>query len=365
MAAIVENEKALSILNEAIFRDDENLASEVRHGVNLKDDSYIWAFTGRRGSGKTTTMTYYAAKCMFLYNMRVLSNYPIEFVLCREDGSSYVCKSEQLDLYKLLCFDNDYHNCLICIDEAPDIISHMAAATWKNRLLNVFVRQLRKNGNSLFLGAQDFNLIDKGMRWQTDILVECQDAAKKYGNSEITRGSIILLKFLDASGMWTGQTYEEEIQSNSRHGVYDEVGLQGKFYSSVLWGDEGHKPVFDSLYVQDVFESLKRVDMKLGAYKVGSNDEADKYPVSPSVLQSAIATIESVLSESEDKRAMYQKDFYQSLGGLTDADKNNLGKVLSRFGIARGGDHSSRWYDFTTFDINGFRDYVKTKGGIE
>jgi hypothetical protein len=50
----------------------------------------------------------------------------------------------------------------------------MSAMTWKNRLLNIFIRQLRKNHNSLFLAAQDFMLIDKSMLWQID--VEIQDA---------------------------------------------------------------------------------------------------------------------------------------------------------------------------------------------
>ena len=38
-----------------------------------------------------------------------------------------------------------------------------------------------KNHNSLMLGAQNFNLIDKSMRWQVDVIIECEDASRKYG----------------------------------------------------------------------------------------------------------------------------------------------------------------------------------------
>ena len=50
------------------------------YDINLAVDSFIFAFTGRRGAGKTTSMTDEAAKSSVIYpTMRLLSNYPIEF----------------------------------------------------------------------------------------------------------------------------------------------------------------------------------------------------------------------------------------------------------------------------------------------
>ena len=50
------------------------------YDINLTVDSFIFAFTGRRGAGKTTSMTDEAAKSSVIYpTMRLLSNYPIEF----------------------------------------------------------------------------------------------------------------------------------------------------------------------------------------------------------------------------------------------------------------------------------------------
>jgi len=201
------DKRKLTVLsvNEFIDNDDEPVSASTgrRDVIDVRSDSYILCFTGRRGGGKTTAMSFFGAKCMALWNMRVLSNYPIDFMLCREVNGVkryYPRHSEPLDLYKLLCFDNDYKNCIICIDEAPDIISHMAASSWKNRLLAIFVRQLRKNNNSLMLCAQDFGLIDKSMRWQVDIEVQCVDAKKQYGNEKLRRGSIILMRCWIAAG---------------------------------------------------------------------------------------------------------------------------------------------------------------------
>jgi hypothetical protein len=138
-------EKPVKVLDEWVFWDEDDLRRmwlngtgipvspvptnnmvDEYHDICLDVDSYVFVFSGRRSGGKTTSMTDEAAKAAILYpNMRLLSNYPIEFIALYLDGHTRHVKSEDLDLYKLLCFDQEYHNCLICIDEAPDIIIHM------------------------------------------------------------------------------------------------------------------------------------------------------------------------------------------------------------------------------------------------
>jgi hypothetical protein len=305
--------------------------------------------------------------------MRVLSNYPIEFMLCLTVNGEkrYIHKSsEPLDLYRLLCFDNDYKNCIIVIDEAPDIISHMAASSWKNRLLAIFVRQLRKNNNSLMLCAQDFNLIDKSMRWQVDIEVQCSDAKKQYGNDDLRRGSIILLRWLDNSGMWTGKSWQQQVAENKAYHIWDESNGatdETTLHSEGLWGDKKHKAVFDTYYQQDIWESLRKVDMHLSSYAVGdrAKDGAlDKFPVSSKTLSAALSYIDDIYAHIPGGNAQVrQKDFYRSLGALSDADKNNLGRHLSDFAIGRGGEGSERVYSFDGFDIEQFRDYVHAHAG--
>jgi hypothetical protein len=371
------DKRKLTVLsvNEFIDNDDEPVSASTgrRDVIDVRSDSYILCFTGRRGGGKTTAMSFFGAKCMALWNMRVLSNYPIDFMLCREVNGVkryYPRHSEPLDLYKLLCFDNDYKNCIICIDEAPDIISHMAASSWKNRLLAIFVRQLRKNNNSLMLCAQDFGLIDKSMRWQVDIEVQCVDAKKQYGNEKIRRGSIILMRWLDCSGMWTGKSWQQDIAENKAFHRYDPnagATCTSHLYAQPLWGDKGHKAVFDTYYQQDIWESLRKVDMHLSSYSVGDKAKdgvVDKFPVSSKTLVAAMTYIDDVYAHIPGGNAQVrQKDFFRSLGALSDADKNNLGRHLSDFAIGRGGEGSERVYSFDGFDIEQFRDYVKAHAG--
>ncbi len=306
--------------------------------VDLANDAYIWTFTGTRGAGKTLGMTYFAAKAVYLYGSRIISNYPIAFILNRIDGSSSYHEAEPLDLYKLLCFDADYRHCIILIDEAPDIISHMASMTWKNRLLNIFVRQLRKNMNTLFLGAQQFSLIDKSMRWQTDILVRCQDAFRLYGaSSGLCRGACVLIDMYDNSGQWTG--HGKNINYDGELGMFepdDSLELPGK----VIWG------AYDTYYQQDVFESLKRVDMKLGSYVVG--DKADD-EAKVALLHKAIPYIREAIDTGRIERS----DFYNSMGALGHGEKNTLGHHLKEAGVTLGGTNKTK-FDFSKFDWGKF-----------
>lgn len=303
--------------------------------VDLAHDAYIWTFTGSRGAGKSLAMTYYAAKATYLYNARLVSNYPISFIINRIDGHSTYHEAETLDLYKLLCFDKDYQHCVILIDEAPDIISHMASMTWKNRLLNIFVRQLRKNMNSLFLGAQQFVLIDKSMRWQTDVVVKCQDAFRQYGASQgLCRGACILIDLYDNSGQWTG--HAKNISHDGQLEMFepdDSLELPGK----TIWG------AYDTYYQQDVFESLKRVDMKLGTYKVGEG-EADL---------SYLERSEPYIQQAIDTGMVLRTGFYNAMGDLSNQEKHNLGTLLKKSGVKDGG-HGGDSLDFRNFSWDKF-----------
>ena len=333
---------------------------ETYHDICLDVDSYIFVFSGRRGAGKTTSMTDEAGKAAVIYpEMRLLSNYPIEFDAMYIDGHVRHIKAETLDLYKLLCFDDEYKNCLICIDEAPDIISHMAAMTWKNRLLNIFIRQLRKNRNSLMLGAQDFNLIDKSMRWQVDIRVECEDASRKYGWPANTRGELILQKWLDNSGMWTGQTWQDQEAMNKARGIWEEAGELRELYPRFLWSDEkngGHRSVYDTYYMQDVWESLKKVDMHLDSYQVGTAKDEDKEDEETGASPRMVAMNLMRKLVHAGVKEMPQKELWKSMGKMSASAKNALSRQLISAGLNNGlpTKGRDRMYGFESFDLEAF-----------
>lgn len=318
------------------------------HIIDMGADSYIWCFTGWRGSGKTTSMTYYAMKCNYLYGTRLISNYEVDYILKRIDGTSERIKAEPLDIYRLLSFEGDYIDCLILMDEAPDIVSHLASQTWKNRLLNVFIRQLRKNHNSLFMGAQQFELIDKSMRWQTDILARCEDASRKYGWPSSERGKCLLVHLLDNSGMWTGKTWEQQLREGR---FLKEIGSRHKLTPCVLWGDECHKAVFDTYEVQDIWESCRKVDIHLMKYDVGRVEA--KPGIARAIIDKARPAIDHAMQL--DGQLVWTKGFYSDVGAVTAKEKDQLSKLLSSCNVRVGADHSGkRYYDFSEFDYQQF-----------
>ncbi len=339
------------------------------HVINFREDSYIMLFSGRRGGGKSTSMVFYALKSMVLYpGMRLMSNFPIECLLrfFRPDGKSYLrhIKSEPLDFNKLILQDSSFENSLILIDESPDIISHLASQSWKNRLVAAFTRQLRKAHNTLLLGAQDESLIDKSMRWQVDVRIDCLDLSRKLGyGSDVERGECVILTFYDDSGIWTGTSTEERSRSfdNNRwtHWNNEDGHLWVQklhLFPRILWGNPGKtKPVFDSWLMLDVLDNLRGIDMRLSKTVIG--DDGVRAAGSPAVRSPAMFDAVGIIEclRNNESKAVKQTEFWASFGSLSRTDKDGLSKLLNQFGVNRTGSGNSRMYDFTNFDLESLR----------
>lgn len=314
------------------------------HSINLSYDSWIICFTGSRGSGKTTTMTLFAIKEAICNKRRVVSSYPIEFNVLFPGNGIKNYKFEILDWEKLLTFDDEYKNCLILLDEAPDALSNLASMTWKNRLVNIFVRQIRKNRNSLFLAAQALELVDKSIRWQVDIEMACQDASRRYGWPPSERGKVILVQALDWSGQWTGQTWQERARYGGAYGPNFNI------YPRVLWGIPGKtKAAFDSWGVQDIWESLSKVDMKLNRHQIGPG--ANKNETS-GVFRKAAEIITDVIGQGHN--AIETKAFFKSLGDMSASEKDALAKKLHNANVVKRRIGDKRYYFVQDFDSDKF-----------
>ncbi len=303
--------------------------------LDMERDSYVWCFAGPRGSGKTSLMSYLAELVSFLYNKRIVSNYPIEFTVRRQDGTLEHHRSEDLDLGKLLTDDASYNGCIIVMDEAPQTINRLATMTWKNRLLTLYLQQIRKSQSSFLYGSQNERWVDGELQWQTDIECQCRDASRVYPRAGYKRGGMVLLSVKDKSGQWTGKPFNER-----RPVIY-----RGRCLTELIWG------TFKTDYKLDLFESLKKVEMKLGKYQVGPHQNKGQVLTQPEEnFVERAKRIFTVIKKGQVNRA----DLYDSIG-TDDGTSKRMGRWVKKAG-ARACGHDKADLDFSHFDMDIFLD---------
>jgi len=333
--------KEVPLLAEEIFwsEDDPRWGGNGNSGgngpnygriIDLENDSYIWCFSGPRGAGKTSYMTYIAEKAAYMYDKRIISNYPIKFKVRYQNGEIKLFESETLEMAKLLMFDESYQGCIMVLDEAPQVINRLATMTWKNRLLDLWIQQIRKNKDSLLYATQNEGWVDNELRWQTDILARCRDASRRYPEAGHERGSIVLVDLIDKSGQWTGYSYDERPR----------IVKSKRVITKMIWG------TFDTYHQNDILESLRRVKLSPGEYQIGEEGPAFDYmgrcsPYMQQVLDAGGRVLKTV--------------FFNSLG-LNSKEKDDMGKRLRYAGVTDTG-HGRDTYSFGNFDWDRFYAY--------
>ena len=135
------------------------------------------------------------------------------------------------------------------------------------------------------------------------------------------------MRLLDNSGQWTGETWQEAYERQDRSfvkGGYEGVGEDYEYFPRVLWGEkEKTAPVFDSWVTQDVWESLRKVDLNLSARKVGEVEVESDYK------QRAKNAVAYALEQGQIESA----DLYDMMGELTQGEKNKLGSIFRKAGV--------------------------------
>ena len=120
--------------------------------------------TGSQGAGKTILLTKYAY-ASYKAGQKVYSNYKLNF------------PHEKLDFKRMMkC---EYNNATIVISEAHNwgLNSRDAMKEPNKSLVRSFIPQIRKQGVTLFLDTQRWNLVDKALRLQAEIWIMCRKTA--------------------------------------------------------------------------------------------------------------------------------------------------------------------------------------------
>ncbi len=349
-----EAKKEIPLITEELFWDEGSPQWELKTGIprsfvdafagdftvdlDMERDSYVWGYTGPRGSGKTTFMTYMAMKAQYLYpDKKIFSNYPIEYKLYHRGGYVTYHKAEVLDIYQMLQFDEKYKHAIILLDEAPMVINRLAAMTWKNRLIDIFLQLLRKDRNSFFYCSQNFRWVDNEVRWQTDLLTSCRDASRRYKGVE--RGTVIMADTIDHSGIWTGYTYEE----------------QPVTYPLTLDGTDRIWNCFDSYLHFDVMESLRKVELQTQSYKVGEQQQLKDNITCANRLLVEVENAYNSAKQIADKRMIFARL------NVSDKEKKSVMNILRGAGAFECGG-GMMYLNFSNFDPGKFSQLLSERG---
>lgn len=135
----------------------------------------IIAYVGRRGSGKTLSMIRQAyvdyKKGRKIYSNMVGLNFPFE-------------KLTKDALMSFMNEDNKLSNCVILIDEIHMIMDSRLSMSHRNLLLSYLTLQTRKRDVDMYYTTQTWGQVDRRMRQQTDLVVQCNTLKKKVNGVE-------------------------------------------------------------------------------------------------------------------------------------------------------------------------------------
>ena len=144
----------------------------------------IIGFIGRMGSGKTLSMTRYAYK-YFCAGYQIYSNIKFNFPY------------KEYTLQDLVDFANNdvpLYKSLIVLDEAHIFLDSRNAQRNKNKVVSYFLLQTRKKGCHLYYTTQRFHQIDKRLRDNSDVLIQCRTKKNHLGKQYTLNNINILLE---------------------------------------------------------------------------------------------------------------------------------------------------------------------------
>lgn len=146
----------------------------------------IIGFIGRMGSGKTLSMTRYAYK-YFCAGYKIYSNIKFNFPY-----TEYTLK----DLVDFANNDVPLYKSLIILDEAHIFLDSRNSQRGINKIVSYFLLQTRKKGCHLYYTTQRFHQIDKRLRDNSDVLIQCSTKKNRNGEQYTLNNINILIYFI-------------------------------------------------------------------------------------------------------------------------------------------------------------------------
>lgn len=280
--------------------------------------SIVSVYWGGRGSGKTLSMTGEGCIAM-IAGKRVWSNYPMHVRWRRANGEIEVYKSIVIDMPDLIEIQqrDEIRDGLVLLDEWNLFCNSRRSGSMSNIIFNGIVQLIRKRKLSFYITTQLFMTLDKNIREQTDITVECYDLAYRYKN--LNEGQMIRQRLTDWSGVFTGRPISkwDDWDIRNRNTVDRLFRKAGLFFDCYNTGFE-----YNVLEAMRSRYSLKRKDI---AIDIGDNGGFDSTMVEEYRDYLIYSGIEKISA----------KDLHAELAdrGFTGDYRGEMGKKLKAAGF--------------------------------
>lgn len=217
------------------------------------------AFTGGRGSGKTLSMSTEGALYLVAgYN--VWANYPLRFGLRDHSGKVTYYRAKDISIQDIGNFNTDIRNGIILLDELNLWLSSRRSSALINQLAGGWFQLMRKRKLSVYITCQFFHTLDKLIKEQTDLIIECFDLSFKYPN--LKPGQSISQLITSYSGYGTGRPlYKMDNMTEWKQNTRARI-----LHGYPFWN------VYDSWTEYDILKALTKYEVKRDVVVIGAED---------------------------------------------------------------------------------------------
>lgn len=257
MIEILKTKKGILILDEGKVLRFNRPWFSISNYRNLRGRSLVIGFVGPRGSGKSVGAARTVILDYMLKGKTVWSNMEIAFYHCA-NGSSSEKRSQPLDRLTLGELDEVFNNGIIYVDEVNLMMEARRSMSQENLMFSYILQQLRKRRLTIIWSAQSEMHCDDRLRFQTDIIIACNDLS--ITNPRCLIGSLSKWKAYDFSGIVKGKSH-----SNNKDMLFYE-------------GIESNKPfwnTYNTWEIQDVSTATRTDEIQEEAERIASEIAED------------------------------------------------------------------------------------------
>ena len=279
----------------------------------------VSTYTGGRGSGKTLSMSTGAAIDLIL-GYDVYTNYPLAFNFRHPSGEIKRYEAKEITIEDIASFNPNIRNAKIKLDELNLWLASRRSQSLINHLANGWMQLLRKRRLDVEITCQFFHTLDKGIREQTDLIIECFDLSFKY--SGLKPGQSISQLITSYSGYGTGRPlYKMDDTSQWKRNTRSRI-----LHGLPFW------TVYDSWTEYDILKALTKFEVKRDTVVI--NGTEDSGPRTNALAQKAVQEMTQTILDVQGQEAKYSSE--EMVGQLKEwgvnLDATVSGRLLKRAG---------------------------------